>query len=282
LKSLRDEVGSGHAASPGTLLCHAMRIDPGDRPPEPEGQAAWAESGVVRPGLTVYPIPRRGGRGLDQCYFGHADAGTIARFEDQAKGLFYTALEALQHVGPGYGRPPFGVDGWVYLCYCMAWDYPDRVEYKILDDSVGVSAPYAPRGPFLDRGAFTSWWRGSAAFGEGTFFARLSRDVRSCSVSAVGAILSLAAEPEAAAEPRRRSDPELEARNQWIYDRCRDGTPRKQVVAELAKRQDLGGAVSIQRVGQILKEHAARHDLPPVQAHCGRRPGRGAGEAGRV
>jgi hypothetical protein len=299
LKSLRDEVGSGHAASHSTLLCHAMMIVAGEDVSEAERRSAWTDFGVVKRDQTIYPIEGVMGRGRFQCYFGHADTGLISRFENQARRLYSAALEVLGPKSFDYYPLPFGLGGWVYLCYCMAWDHHDRVDYEVEFEAVtdyerasfGTKgqfvepglfslACYGTRSPFVDRGTFTSWPKSAAEYADGVFFGRLSLDVRHCSVSAVDAILDLSAASGTATKPRRRSDPENEARDQWVYEQRRDGAPFKTIKARMEK--EFGYSLTEARLGAIAWEYAVRHNLPPVESSCGRRRVRGAGESGRA
>jgi hypothetical protein len=269
LKRLRDEVYSGYAASPNSLLQHAMMLVEGESFSETESQSSWTDYGVADRGMTIYPIKGLMGRGRYQCYFGHADTALIARFGNQAKGLFVAALEVLGSEGREYERPPFCVDGWVYLCYCLAWDFRERVDYEVRNESEFSRACFGTKGPFVDRGTFTSWSKRGEEYAEGVFFGNLSADVRACSVSAVDAILSLAPEPAAAEKPRRRSDQAMDARNKWIYEQAQDGIPHKNILADLQRKRQF---ITIQRVGQIVKEYARRNGLPLEHAPRGRLP----------
>jgi hypothetical protein len=225
-----------------------MMIVAGEGLSESERLCSWTDYGVVRRGQTIYPIEGQMGPGRSQCYFGHADKGLIVRFEDQAKRLFPAAIEILGPQGLEYRLLPFGMGGWVYLCYCIAWDYPDRMDYEVEFEAetdferagFGIGRPRVEpglftlmcsgtKGPFVDRRAFTSWSESAEHYAEGSFFGRLSKDVRSCSASAVDAILSLGPKSEAARKPRRRSDPKMEPRNKWIYEQCFRGEPHKEV-----------------------------------------------------
>jgi hypothetical protein len=280
LKSLRDEIRSAYTSSPSSLLGHAMMIVAGEGLSEAESRSSWTDYGVVKRGQTIYPIAGMMGRGRSQCYFGHADAGLIARFEDQATALFSATLEVLGPKCHDYEPFPPGVGGWVFLCYCMAWDYHDRVGYEVefeaLNDyeraSLGTQgrfvepglftqACFGTKGPFAERGAFRPWSESTGEY-EGVFFGRLSNDIRSCTVNAIDAILDLSAASEAATKPRRRPDPTLEPRDKWIYEQRRSGVQYKKIQAGVKK--EFGRPVSQARLGQIAKGYADRHKFPLV------------------
>jgi hypothetical protein len=280
-----NEISNGFAAAQSSLLCHALLVVSGEDLPEPEVRSAWKDYGVVDRTLNVYPIEGLMGRGRYQCYFGHADPALIARFQNQARGLYATAREILASLSVDFGQPPFGMDGWLHLCYCMAWEFGHEVKYQVESDSNFTQGCFGSRGPFVDRETFSSWSEHSPEYAEGVYFGRLSFDVRSCSGSAIDAILRMVNESETRAEEPRRRDPATEARDKWIYEEARKGVPLKNITIELRKRQDLGDDLTSQRVGQIVQEYASRHHLPRIDPARGRRPKaepRRTGRAGTI
>ncbi len=273
LQGLRDEIFSGYTSGPNSLLRHAMRLVSGEVRSELESLTSWTDYAFVKPGQTVYPIRKCVGSQVDQCYYGHADEAAIARFENQSERLFIVAMESLGSQGDKYRQPLPGVAAWVSLCYCLAWDHPYPVDYKIWDDGAFRSACHRLRDSVV---ALDAPVHADKPI-EVSCFATLSGDVRSCSFSAVNAILSLSAERDGTSGIRRRQDPAIEDRNRWVYEQARDGTPHKNIQAELNRRDD---PVTIQRIGQIVREYAARNDLPLVEATRGRRPVRRPGRLG--
>jgi hypothetical protein len=268
-----------------------MMIVAGESLSEPERQSSWTDYGVVRRGQTIYPIEGPMGLGRFQCYFGHADTGLIIRFENQASRLFSAALELLGPQGLEYQPLPFGLGGWVYLCYCMAWDHPDLVDYKVefeamndferaaLGTKRSVVHPglftqvcFGTKGPFVDRHAFTFWSENAAEYAEGVFFGKLSEDVRSCSVSAIDAILSLVADQEKAREPRRRPNPALEPRNKWIYEQYCAGVSLKLIVQGIKQQDKSWDKVCEQYIRPIAVQYAKDHNLPSPPRRQDRQP----------
>jgi len=88
LQGLRDEICAGYAAGPNSLLRHAMRLVIGEARSERESVASWKDDYFIDPDHTIYPIKNTVGSRLDQCYYGHADAAAIARFENQSATAF--------------------------------------------------------------------------------------------------------------------------------------------------------------------------------------------------
>jgi hypothetical protein len=273
LKSLRDEIYQGHVAGATSVLGHAMMIVVGEKLSEQEKLSSWKGHDRVDRDLSIYPIRRLMNFGLDECYFGDASDASIRRFKDQSEAAVFSALEALASRGRDYRPLPYGVEGWPHLCYCLAWDLSDRVGYKVINDSVFNSVCLGTAGPFFDRKAFQSWCQPGTEHPDGLFFAKLSRDIRICSVSAIDAILKLVAEPEPLSTRPRSFEPARDARDDWVHVKYCAGIPLKKIEMDLRIQDSSWERVCAQRLRPIAEEFAKRKGLPPPP----RRKKRGSG-----
>jgi hypothetical protein len=221
LRSLRDEISRDYSASTRSILHHAMMLsigEPPHDPPEPWKGHSWP--GFTRnnfrlsPIITDYTSRNAYWRRTQICFFGRIGRTTLKRFSDQAVALIPYAVEVVSAVGRDFRPLPYALDGRIYFCYCMAWEYDNMVTYKIKNYELFANHVTIRISSFFSMNTFEQWQRREVEVADGLFFAMLSRDVRSCTVSAIDALLSIADESVAErAKSTRRKDLSNEERN---------------------------------------------------------------------
>lgn len=72
-----------------------------------------------------------------------------------------------------------------------------------------------------------------------------------------------------------RWDKATEARNKWLYEQCKKGTPYKQIIAKLREKPKSWGRIStVQGIKKAALAYADRHGLEPPPPRKGGRPSR--------
>lgn len=281
LKSLRDEIHRCFTSSPKTQIRHAMLIVEGRRLSSHELTERWerfTKCKFLRPPLkrgTFRRDPRR--NSVESCLLGEIDTVELERFVLQARAVRSFAVDYLMSQGIDYGPIPGDLQGLWYFLYCIAWDSPLRVIYKVENDNFLHTVVVAPgealvlgeSSPFESREAFEAWEAGKLDLRRGDYFATLSMDVRSCLTSAIDAITSLTTQETIESKrPAPLRDQSTEERDQWIYEKCCSGTPYKIILSELKNIKKWQPIGTVQGIRDRSKEHAKRHNLP---AHPPRR-----------
>ena len=118
--------------------------------------------------------------------------------------------------------------------------------------------------PFANREAFEAWEVSKLDLLPGFYFATPSADIRSCTVSAIDAILRLApAESAKREKPAPIRDKSSEDRDRWIYEKCLEGMPHGNIVLKLKANKEGWQHISTpQGIRDRAIKYAKRHGLP--------------------
>ena len=224
LQSCGIEISEWWRSSPTTELRYASLIPIGDRHAAVSSLRSWEMppsnwEGFPKRKRTSSPIvcgsfrlPRKRHE-IAYCFYGNLSIIEWNRFKDWASdatraaacflGLGETELVAI----------PFDYLGWSYLCYRVAWEFPQQVGYTIesdvaLDFPLPTTWPHTVEDgekvyrstypgfgsrnfdPFESREAFEAFERGEAVLQDGHHFAYPSGDLRFCSSCAIEAMLA--------------------------------------------------------------------------------------------
>ena len=266
LQTLREEVLYSYTSS-RTELNHGMLIVQGRVLSAKELEARWRRFTASN----FFPPPLSRGffrrnirfKNVDVCIFGDIDKIELRRFESQATAIRSVAIDCLSSHGMDFGSIPRGLDGLTYLLYSLAWDLPARVSYSIKTYNCLDNLSDTDRSPFASREKFEAWEIRRLDISPGFYFANLSMDVRSCTVSAIDAILGLS--PSKIAEPGKKTpvrEKSIEDRDRWIYKKCHTTLIYKMILSQLKSHTKWKRIDSIQGIRNAARAYAKRHGLP--------------------
>lgn len=195
LRSLRDEVYGCYTSSPSTEIRHAMLIIIGKSLSSKELDERWerfTKSNFLPPPLSRGSFRRDvKWKHVENCLFGEIGDREFSRFKSTALEILPTTVDYLAEHGFDYSPIPHGFIGLLYLLYCMAWDHPSRVAYSVKYYNYFDELVTDENSPFERRESFEAWEMGRLDPRQGLYFSSLSKDIRSCTASAVDAMLSL-------------------------------------------------------------------------------------------
>jgi hypothetical protein len=264
LLTLKEEALRCIASLPSTRLGHGMLIIQGRSPSSKVLEETWrrfTESNFLPPPLSRGSYRREIGlNGVETCLFGEIGKAELDRFISQARAIRLVAIDHLSSRDVDFGQIPRGLDGLTYLLYRLAWDLPETVTYSIETFNWLDKLSDPDRSPFASRESFESWEVGKLKLSPGCYFARLSMDIRSCTVGAIDAMLGMST-PRKKASPRQR--PSLEARNKWLYELAfNKEITYQQLINNLKEHPEWPRISTIQGVRHAIRDYAKRHGLP--------------------
>ena len=163
-----------------------------------------------------------------------------------------------------YGPIPDGLQGLSCLLFFIARDDRFQVNYNIDNFNYLNGIVIREPSPFANREAFEAWEVSKLDLLPGFHFATPSADIRSCTVSAIDAILRLApAESAKRKTPAPVRDKSSEDRDRWIYEKCLEGMPHGNIVLKLKANKEGWQHISTpQGIRDRAIKYAKRHGLP--------------------
>jgi hypothetical protein len=235
LERLGDEIREWWRSSPSVELRHASLIAIGKRYESLSSLEAWdnpkSKWAFVPPQKRSSPPIELGTfrrsanhKEIDYCFYGNLTTVEWGRFKDWARQATTAASYVLGKYMARIGPIPADHNGWMRLCFRMAWEFPERVDF-LIESGIHIEPPFLPEwivespdgrkylqtrhrdaDPFASWQALEAYERGELTLQVGRHSAFLSRDIRVCSANAIDALLALGDPPERPAWDKERRE----------------------------------------------------------------------------
>ena len=216
LKRLGDEIRNWYESSRDVELRYAALIAVGDTYTSLSSLHSWdmppsnwevfPRSKRTSPPIACGSFRRQGKhKGIDYCYYGNISTSEWHEFRAWATDAVTSAVATN---GTDFGPIRADFNGWMRVCFRLAWCKPSMVRYSVESDYY-AGPPFPPNwrheeegrvnifppgprefDPFASFEDFEAYEGGLSLPHEGRHFAWLSRDIRLCSYSAIETLLN--------------------------------------------------------------------------------------------